>query len=65
MTEEKKAPEFREFWVSYEGLSKRVASEYPVDWSETNDCIHVVEKRALTEALQKLEAAELRNEKTE
>lgn len=56
----------REFWVSYEGMPFRKASEYFVEWSETNDCIHVIEYSAyqqlteqaekLVEALEKLEA---------
>lgn len=36
----------REFWVSYEGMPFRKASEYYVETSETNDCIHVIEKSA-------------------
>lgn len=47
----------REFWVSYEGMPFRKASEYYVETSETNDCIHVIEKSAYDELEAKLALA--------
>jgi hypothetical protein len=46
---------YREFWVSFEGMSFRTASENFVEKNETNDCVHVIEYQALVDAQKEID----------